>query len=296
MLPFSILGLFFIALTALGWYFSEKILNIRSKSVEETYQIELEAGRIDPTWLDGLPKEEVQIKSRFGYDLYGWFIPVENARGTVVLAHGITFTLYGSLKYLDLFRQRGWNTFLYDHRAHGRSGGKFKTYGFYERHDLKTVVDWAKTRCGPVGVLGESYGAATALQAAPLLPDLAFIIADCSFSDLPAMLAYRLKQDFGLGAFPFYQLASFITRWRAGFYLGAVSPLQSLSNSQIPILFTHGAEDIYTPTRMSQHLYDVYQGPKQLYLAPGAGHAEAYWRNPQEYDHQVGVFLQNCGF
>jgi fermentation-respiration switch protein FrsA (DUF1100 family) len=119
------------------------------------------------------------------------------------------------------------------------------------------------------------------------------MILDCTFSDLPALLAHRLKQDFGLPAFPLYQLASLVTRLRAGFFLGQIKPKEGLPALQMPIFFTHGAEDDFTPAWMSQELFDLYQGPKKLYLAPGAEHAEAYWSNPQEYARRIGEFLDS---
>ena len=63
--------------------------------------------------------------------------------------------------------------------------GKTTSYGYYEKHDLKSVVDWLKSRFGTnitLGIHGESMGAATLLQYAGLVEDGAdFYIADCPF-------------------------------------------------------------------------------------------------------------------
>jgi hypothetical protein len=223
------------------------------------------------------------------------YIPIEGSDKIVILCHGITFSLYGSVKYVNLFRQRGYSVLMYDHRHHGRSGGENATFGFYEKHDLKAWVDWAKHQCGQngeIGLHGESYGAATALQYAAMDSGAAFVIADCAFSDLTELLTYHLKHDYGLPAFPFLQISSFITKLRAGFYYGDVSPIKGLPQVNTPIFFIHGANDDFTPTRMSVDLYKAKQGARKLFLAPNAGHAEAYWNNRQEYDRLVGEFLE----
>lgn len=282
-------------LFAAGWYFSEKVINIPTIPVEETYRLEVENGKLDPRIWGALPRQEVRLRSPFGYEMFGIFVPVEAARGTVVIVHGVTYSLYGSFKYLDLFRRRGWNVLLYDHRAHGRSGGRFKTYGFFEKHDLKVWVDWARAQGGPVGLHGESYGAATVLQALPLLGETAFVVSDCAFSDLSALLAYHLRADFGLPPFPLLGLASLVTRLRAGFFFGQVRPVRGLTAARAPILFVHGEADDFTPTEMARRLHDAYEGPKALYIAPGAGHGDSFWSNPAEYDRQVGAFLSRFG-
>ncbi len=279
---------------AAGWYFSNQVIAIKSFTVHETYQCEVDSGKLVPAEWEALPRQEVHIDSPFGYGLYGIFIPATPSRGTVIIAHGITFSLYGSVKYIDLFRKRGWNVLLYDHRAHGRSGGHFKTYGFYEKYDLKSWTDWVGSRGEVVAVMGESYGAAVALQAAPLIPEVAFIVADCAFSDLPSLLKYHLKHGHHLPAFPLYHLSNLITRLRAGYFYEQVNPLTIITNQniRIPILFTHGEQDDFTPTQMSVNMYNIYPGPKRLYLSPGAGHGLAFWTHPAEYDEQVGEFLK----
>jgi hypothetical protein len=287
-----------IIASAAGWYFSNQVIAVKSFTVHETYQCEVDCGKLVPAEWEALPQQEVRVTSPFGYELYGIFIPVKSARGTVIIAHGITFSLYGSVKYIDLFCKRSWNVLLYDHRAHGCSGGHFKTYGFYEKHDLKAWTDWVGSRGEVVAVMGESYGAAVALQAAPLIPEVAFIVADCAFSDLPSLLKYHLKHDYHLPEFPLYHLSDLLARLRAGFFYEQVNPLKAIATltARTPILFTHGEQDDFTPTHMSIDMYNAYPGPKRLYLSPGAGHGLAFWTHPVEYAEQVGEFLQENGF
>lgn len=292
MLILAILFIFLLAaLFAAGWYFSNQVIAIPSYPVEETYRLEVENGKLVEAEFNAWQKEEVRLRSPFGYELYGLYLPVENPKGTVIIVHGITFSLYGSVKYVNLFRSRGWSVLIYDHRAHGRSGGVYKTYGWTEKHDLKTVVDWARARGGKIGLHGESYGAATTLLALPLLDEISFVISDCAYSNLNELLAYHLDHDYKLPAFPLLKIASLISFLRAGFFFGQVISLRALENLKIPILFIHGEKDDFTPTQMAHDLFAAYRGPKRLFIAPGAGHGDSLWSNPQAYDREVGDFL-----
>lgn len=292
----TILGLF---LLVVGGVFAAKVVYPKTFAVEETYRIEVEKGYLDERVFTALPQQEVRIPSRYGYDLFGLYFPVPGANKTVVIAHGITYTLYGMTKYMDSYLRRGFNVLLYDHRNHGRSGGGNSTFGYYEKWDLQSVVDWARAQLaagGVVGVMGESFGAATALQQAALDAELAFVVADCAFSDLGDLLVYRLKQDFGLPPFPVVGLARFWIWLLTGAVVGQISPRGEMDKIVAPALLIHGAADAYIPPKMAEELYWAKtQGVRQLYLAPSADHALSIVVDAAAYDRVVGAFLSQIG-
>jgi len=286
-----------VAVLALTYYFSNQVLNIRTHSNDAILSFELDGGRITKEQFEQLPKELVGFDSPFGYRLHAWFVP--STRGTtdrtVVFAHGVTSSLVGMLKYADMFRRRGFNVLLYDHRRHGLSGGKHTTYGYYEKHDLKAAVDWVYRRLGSsavVGIFGESMGAATALQYAAIDERPDFIVADCPYSDLTEQLAYRLRVQYGLPRFPLLPMTSLWCKLRAGFYFHEVSPLTDVARVRTPILFAHGEADAFVPKWMSLALYERKSGAKDLYLAPNAAHAEAWAANRDAYERKLDEFLR----
>jgi fermentation-respiration switch protein FrsA (DUF1100 family) len=66
--------------------------------------------------------------------------------------------------------------------------------------------------------------------------------------------------------------------------------------TQVPVLLIHGMEDRYVPPEMSQRLYNAkHQGVRQLYFMPEARHAEAFVKNPVDYEYQVDKFLTRIG-
>ena len=48
----------------------------------------------------------------------------------------------------------------------------------------------------------------------------------------------------------------------------------------------------YVPTFMCKQMYSVKKGYKDIYIAPNAGHAQAYLENKIEYEKRVDQFLK----
>lgn len=290
-----LLGLLVFLLLAGGLYLALQVVHPERYSVEETYRTEIEKGRMSESeWLSW-ERQEITISSPYGYGLFGIYLPLAGADRTVIIAHGITYTLFGSVKYVGLFRERGFNVLLYDHRNHGRSGGRWSTFGHYEKRDLAAWMVWAKDRLtgeGLLGVMGESFGAAVAIQCLAETPGAAFLICDSSFSDLTDLLAHRLMVDYRAPVFPLLPLASLWSRVLTGMAFKDISPVRDVARFAIPCLFIHGLEDKLTPAQMSETLYAAKtMGKRALYLVPGADHAESFSRDSRAYEAQVARFL-----
>jgi alpha-beta hydrolase superfamily lysophospholipase len=258
----------------------------------------LEAGEYDAA-LEELPWETAGLFSprrNASLALYVLAAQTERSSGTVIVLHGLTWTHYGSFKYASEFITRGWNIVLLDLPGHGASGQgaiPVPSYGYYEKDDLAALVDWTIARFpdgGPRIVIGESLGAATALQYAPLgAPPHAprqewkiqGLIADCSYSSLACEVDARLR-SFHIPymlARPVRKLFSFALKRFRGYSLEDASPLAGAVSSPVPMLFIHGAADTYVPASMSALMAEQRQaaaaGPAVLALIPGAAHAKS---------------------
>lgn len=288
----TILLLMFVI--ACGFHLSGMVIKPDAKSRESILKSECEKGNMDMEAFERLHKEEFKLMTQYGYELHGYFFPNNASRKTVIICHGITVNLFCSVKYMDMFLKRGFNVLIYDHRNHGKSGGTNTTFGYYEKYDLKACTDWVYERCGSesvVGLHGESMGAAIALQNAAIDPRIAFCVVDCPFSDLAALLKYRLKVEYRLPSFPAMQLTDLFIRLRTGMRLKDISPIRDVTNIDAPVFFIHGMDDLYIPTQMSIDMYRAKKGIKMLYLAPNARHADSLVKNKDEYDKLIGEFL-----
>lgn len=113
-----------------------------------------------------------KFKTVDGLNLQGYWMPVVNGKSdkTIIMGHGY----YGNAAIMvDLakkMRERGYNVFLFDFRAHGKSQGKQTSIGFHEGKDIAAAVDYVKTHAAAQSkdlfYLGYSMGAA-ALMLSP---------------------------------------------------------------------------------------------------------------------------------
>ena len=203
-----------------------------------------------------------------GVILKGWRCSATGVlRATIVYLHGTADNRTSAAGLVQRFGPRGFAVVAYDSRAHGESGGDACTYGFYEKRDLRRVLDTIDR--GPIVLLGASLGAAVALQEAAEDPRAAAIVAVETFSDLRTVAAERAPFFFRAGTIrKAFQLAE----KQAQFQVDAVSPKDAAAHITAPVLLVHGDADVETPPAHSQRVYDALKGPRRLILVPGAGH------------------------
>lgn len=284
-----------ITVFIVGWHFSSIIIYPKVSKYDYTYNYEVEKGEIEVEKFNNLEKQEIYLNSKYGYKIHGFFFPNNQSNKVIILCHGITWSLYGSAKYMEIFLERDFAVFIYDHRNHGLSGGKDTSYGYFEKNDLKKCTDWLFNKLGQeiiVGLHGESMGASIVLQNIVLDPRIKFCIEDCGYSDARDLFKHRLEKDYNIKYIPLVSLASMISKMRVGWEFKYVSPITTLPKVNIPILFIHGEDDDYVPTLMCKQMYSVKRGYKDIYIVPNAGHAEAYWVNKDEYEKRIDVFLK----
>lgn len=272
---------------------------IKKKDNKEIIDRDSQFGLYNQQEYDALERRDFSIESKFGYLIKGSLFEPHATNRYIIICHGVTVNRLNSVKYMNLFLQKGWNVLIYDHRRHGESGGKTTSYGHYEKFDLQTVVHWLKKDIGDsivLGIHGESMGAVTTLLYAGMVEDGAdFYIADCPFSELEAQLLYRLKVEFKIPSVLVLPIAKPFVQLRDGYSIKGVSPLQAVPNIKSPVLFIHSKDDDYIPADMSKLLYEKKKGVKKLFIAEKGSHAMSYAENREEYSKVIDEFLEDIG-
>ncbi|WP_019413178.1 alpha/beta hydrolase [Paenisporosarcina sp. TG20] len=279
-----------------GFMVTSRLMYLKKKDDDFILNREITAKRFDEVWFSIVRKTEKWIDSPNGYPIKAIFLEPLNTNNYVVICHGVTENKTNSFKYARLFERLGFNSVVYDHRRHGDSGGKTTSFGYYEKMDLQSVIKAVNDYAGEdaiIGIHGESMGAATTILYAGTLEDHAnFYIADCAFSDFTDQLLYLMKKETPLRTILAIKLADIFLRVRDGYSLRLVSPREAVLNIEKPVLFIHSLPDDFILPEMSQELYDLKQGPKQLKLFKIGAHAQSFNQNAIEYEQTIVDFLK----
>lgn len=260
----------------------------------------IKRGLFNKSFTHGLVKEDITIKSIDNLSLFAKLIINKNKSNKfIILVHGVSIGYVGSLKYLNMFYKQGFNILIIDQRRHGKSQGKYSTYGYFERYDLNMWINYLIENFGHdiiIGLHGESMGGGTVMETIPLNNHITFIIEDCGYSNFYELMKYQIYCRYP--KILYYPLcislfiANQIIKVKASFSLKDVNPLKIISNTNIPIMFIHGKEDVFVPTYMCEKLYNAKQlGYKEILLIDKAGHAKSFEQNKNLYESRVSSFI-----
>lgn len=243
----------------------------------------------------GLTYEEVTFPSRDGLTLRGWFIPAPEAKGTVIFCHGHAGSMDPDVKYVPAFHERGYNVLMFDFRGHGRSEGQYVSMGCYERQDLLGAVDYLRSRgIDRVGVLGFSMGGAVAMATAPHTEAIRAVVSDGGFARLSDVVTAGMRTR-GLPGF-LALLGGHLFVGLMGLRLGCspreADPIRWVGKIAPRALFIiHGALDPFVTVAQARQLYAAAGEPKEIWIAPEAGHREVDRHYPEEYRRRVLAFF-----
>jgi uncharacterized protein len=211
--------------------------------------------------------KEVTLEGQ-GIKLKGWSCEASGERkGTLIYLHGIADNRSSGSGVIERFCKRGFDVIAYDSRAHGQSGGDVCTYGFFEREDLRKILDTLEP--GPVILIGSSLGAAVAIQTAAIDKRISAVVSAEVFSDLRTVATDRT---------PFFFTAAMrdrafsVAEQKGGFRIDDTNQLLATKTITIPVLVIHGDADIDTKPDHSHRVFNALSEPKRLILVAGAGH------------------------
>jgi fermentation-respiration switch protein FrsA (DUF1100 family) len=273
------------SLGAIGWVGSERALH------PEYHRYEWSLG----TFPD-LDHENIQIRTADNVLLYGRFFPGAHS-SLVILASGYGDTQDQMLSIAEFLHSAGFGVLTYNSRGRPPSGGRYVTVGALEQKDVVSVVNYAVGRsdvdANRIGVLGISMGGASAILAAAKDKRIRAVVDDSGFSDGPRVIATAFEHFVHLPAFPFAPITVAIADFRAGIDITRVRPVDVIAEiSPRPLLIIHDQGDPVVLPDNSLRNFAAARLPKQLWLVPGSGHADAQIIAKSQYQSRVTSFFE----
>lgn len=290
----SVLGLLLVLVVLVTWLFFDYATRRKAEKPMDDFPPESPWGQMKykmdsgKSWISSQMLETVEIKSFDGLCLSATILEAPDQSGkTVLMMHGFRAQDHNdfctSVKY---FHESGYNVVLAAQRCHGKSEGKYITFGIKERYDCRDWINFCITRWGEDSkllLMGVSMGCATVLMTLGFrLPkNVRAVIADCGYTSPEAIFRFVIRNSYHLPPFPFLPLCGFLCKHLAGFDIGEYSTLEALRTNEIPVLFIHGEKDGFVPSFMSVENYEACKAPKELLMIEDAEHAMSFLRAPE---------------
>lgn len=216
--------------------------------------------------------DEVELKTADKVKIFAWWVPCENARGTLIFSHGNAGNISHRLDKLQIFHDLGLNVLLYDYRGYGRSQGTPNEKGLYA--DVQAAYDFAvkekKTSGREIIAYGESLGGPVAAHLAAGNRVKALIL-DSTFTSLKDMAQSR-------------------SSLLVGFVQSKFDTLADVAKVQSPTLVLHSPADEIIPFTQGKKLFAASKAPKQFVELQG-GHNDGFMDCKKKYVQGLDKFL-----
>lgn len=302
----TLLLLLITAAAAGTWFIGEEVakgiiymnrgIKTRENSVKQLAKWDYEAEVFDSHYV----KKQLNVQSEEDYTIPLWLLGKEEITetDTVILVHGLGGDHVSIYPQAEIYIQRGWNVLALDQRGTENSEDEKITFGYYEKEDIKTIVDFIKekTEKGRIVLHGFSMGGATAgLYGGTkhASENISGIILDSSFDSMKNVFLPVWDQfETGLPAELALWTGDFALKRLFGFNFKDADVVSALEKCSVPVFLIQGEKDEIAPPSMGMKMYSALkENKKELWISPSE-HVKTFIDTPEEYEKRVFSFLK----
>jgi uncharacterized protein len=240
-----------------------------------------------------LNAQPVDFESDSGANIHGWWCPVPNSHGAVLLLPGIRANRLSMVDRARFLRHAHYSILLIDFQATGETKGDQITFGWKESRDAIAAVDFIRhvDPADHVAILGSSLGGVAALLATPPLK-VDGLILEAVYPTIEIATRNRLQNYLGpLGRFGAPLLLMQLHR-RLGIPPSDLRPIDHIASVHCPVFVISGGDDRNTRPTDTRSLFARANEPKQLWIVPKAGHVDLHRAATTEYEARLLKFLE----
>ncbi len=241
------------------------------------------------------PFDTVHLSTEKGLRIAAWYSAADsNAKGTVVLFHGITGTMSQVLDEAYEFRYWGYNVMLVELRAHGNSDGATTTIGYREAEEVKLAYDYVRQKGEDnLFLFGISLGAVIISRAVAeyeLSPS--GIILEMPFLSMQSYLKGKAR-TLGFPQQPFAFLTTFWIGVERGFNGFGHKTTRYVKEITCPVLMQAGAKDEFVLKTESEKIFKAITSIRKELVMYEDGRHESFLRHDTErWRTEVSEFLE----
>jgi fermentation-respiration switch protein FrsA (DUF1100 family) len=218
--------------------------------------------------------EDVTLTTSDDVKLNGWYVPAENARGSLLFFHGNAGNISDRLSSIEIFHDLGFSVFIIDYRGYGKSEGSCSISGVTV--DALTAWNWLTVEKGArpdeIVVFGRSIGGAVSMELMRHVKPHALIL-ESTFCSLPDMIRVSYLAPF------------------ARFVIGDVwNSAEAAATLVIPVLSIHSPDDEIVPYKLGRRLYEAIASEKAFVEIHG-GHNDGFLDSCDIYRPALDAFL-----
>lgn len=253
--------------------------------------------QVSPEQIGFSDYETVRFVTEDGLRLDGWFIaPTRDDGASFIFLHGHGGNRQDLLAESRQYLEQGYGALYFDFRAHGTSEGDTITMSVKEVLDVQAAFAFmlVQESVNPerIALYGQSMGAATAIRAAAVIPEVRVVIADSAYTSMRDAIADGIPPRTGLPPLIFPDMILFFSTQLSDANFYEAAPIDAIDDLTQAIFLMHGTYDSRVFYPHSERLYAAANSPKELYIVEGAGHVAAYETDPETYQEKLYPFLE----
>jgi len=200
----------------------------------------------------------ITVKTNDGLELLAWYMPPMHEGGHVVLyLHGNAGNIGDRAYRLEPYQRLGWGVLLLEYRGYGGNPGHPTEKGLLmdARAGMAALIEMGFPP-GRILLWGESLGTGLVVRLA-VEQSVAAVLLEAPYTSITDVARLR---------FPFAPVGWLL--------LDRFDSLRIVAKVRSPVLVMHGTRDRIVPVTMGRTIHAAAALPKELWIAPDAGHTD----------------------
>jgi pimeloyl-ACP methyl ester carboxylesterase len=225
-------------------------------------------------------REDFTVLSKRGYLMLCSFYRTDISerepyiRPVVIYLHGNSSCRVEGAKMALFLLNKGIDLFVFDFPGCGKSEGEYISLGYYEKEDVRSIVDFIEKfpGVGKIGIWGRSMGAATSLMYSYTDERIKAQCIDSPFAIFRDLAIKLCKKYVYIPEFIINTIFYFIKktiRKKIDLDLENLKPIDFVHLSKTPAFFIHAMKDDLIPYEHTIQLYEKYAGIKSINIIEG---------------------------